>query len=51
MTMMTMLKRGGTWRLPNILTYGRLAAVPVVTSLLFWPELHWVRWTALGETA
>ncbi len=45
---MTMLRRGGTWSLPNILTYGRLVAVPVVASLLFWPELHWVRWTALG---
>lgn len=41
-------KRGRTWSLPNILTFGRLAAVPVVTALLFWPELGWVRWTALG---
>ena len=45
---MTFFKRGGTWSLPNILTYGRLVAVPVVVSLLFWPDLHWVRWTALG---
>jgi cardiolipin synthase len=36
------------WSLPNLLTYGRLACVPVVTGLLFWPEYHWVRWTALG---
>jgi CDP-diacylglycerol--glycerol-3-phosphate 3-phosphatidyltransferase/cardiolipin synthase len=48
---MTSLKRRGTWSLPNILTYGRLVAVPVVVSLLFWPELHWVRWTALGVFA
>ncbi len=34
--------------LPNILTYGRLAAVPVVAGLLQWPEEHWMRWTALG---
>jgi len=48
---MTSLKRRGTWSLPNMLTYGRLVAVPVVVSLLFWPELHWVRWTALGVFA
>ncbi len=35
--------------LPNILTYGRLAAVPVVAGLLLhWPNEHWMRWTALG---
>ena len=45
---MSTFKRGRTWSLPNILTYGRLVAVPVVTALLFWPELNWVRWTALG---
>ena len=36
------------WSLPNILTYGRVAAVPVVVGLLFWPEEFWMRWTALG---
>lgn len=35
-------------RLPNILTYGRVAAVPVVVALLFWPEADWARWSALG---
>lgn len=45
---MSSLDRGRTWSLPNILTYGRVAAVPVVAGLLFWPEIHWVRWTALG---
>lgn len=45
------IKKGGIWSLPNILTYGRLAAVPVVVSLMFWSELHWVRWTALGVFA
>lgn len=48
---MSSLERGRTWSLPNILTYGRLVAVPVVAALLFWPELHWVRWTALGVFA
>jgi len=36
------------WTLPNLLTYGRVLAVPIVTWLLFWPELHWVRWLALA---
>lgn len=36
------------WQLPNLLTYGRVAAVPVVAGLLFWPEKDWARWTALG---
>ncbi|MDB5594482.1 MAG: CDP-diacylglycerol--glycerol-3-phosphate 3-phosphatidyltransferase [Hyphomicrobiales bacterium] len=48
---MSSLERRRTWSLPNILTYGRLAAVPVVAGLLFWPELHWVRWIALGVFA
>lgn len=34
--------------LPNILTYGRLFAVPIVAGLLQWPDEHWMRWTALG---
>ncbi|GAC1338487.1 MAG: CDP-diacylglycerol--glycerol-3-phosphate 3-phosphatidyltransferase [Beijerinckiaceae bacterium] len=36
------------WTLPNILTYGRVVAVPVVVALLFWPDVAWMRWTALG---
>lgn len=36
------------WNLPNILTYGRVVAVPMVVGLLFWPEEDWARWTALG---
>ena len=35
------------WTLPNILTYGRVLAVPVVVVLLFWPDLAWMRWSAL----
>jgi CDP-diacylglycerol--glycerol-3-phosphate 3-phosphatidyltransferase/cardiolipin synthase len=34
--------------LPNLLTYGRVAAVPVVAALLFWPLEDWARWSALA---
>lgn len=34
--------------LPNMLTYGRVAAVPVVAACLFWPDEPAMRWTALG---
>lgn len=37
--------------LPNLLTYGRVAAVPVVAALLFWPNEDWARWTALAVFA
>jgi cardiolipin synthase (CMP-forming) len=33
--------------LPNLLTYGRLVAVPAVVALLFWPKDTWSRWGAL----
>ena len=36
------------WSLPNILTYGRLFAVPLVVGCLFWSEIEAMRWTALG---
>jgi len=36
-----------SWSLPNILTYARCAAVPVVAGLLFWPNESWARWSAL----
>jgi CDP-diacylglycerol--glycerol-3-phosphate 3-phosphatidyltransferase len=36
------------WNLPNLLTYGRVAAVPVVAALLFWPEVDGFRWAALA---
>lgn len=35
------------WNLPNILTYGRIAAVPVVAGLLMW-DTHTARWIALS---
>jgi CDP-diacylglycerol--glycerol-3-phosphate 3-phosphatidyltransferase/cardiolipin synthase len=34
--------------LPNLLTYGRVAAVPILVALLFWPDDRWANWTALG---
>jgi CDP-diacylglycerol--glycerol-3-phosphate 3-phosphatidyltransferase len=45
----TTIQTGGSrrWTLPNILTYGRVVAVPVVVMLLFWPDNAWMRWTAL----
>ena len=37
--------------LPNILTYARIAAVPVVVGILFWQSIFggplWLRWVAL----
>ena len=34
--------------LPNILTYGRVLAVPLVVVCLFWPAEFSMRWTALA---
>jgi CDP-diacylglycerol--glycerol-3-phosphate 3-phosphatidyltransferase len=42
------MRRSKALSLPNILTYGRLAAVPAVVGLLFWPEDLWSRWIALA---
>src|SRR5262245_7422028 len=37
--------------LPNLLTYARIAAVPVVVALMFWQSIFdgplWLRWVAL----
>ena len=43
--------RSKAFNLANMLTYGRLAAVPAVVGLLFWPEDHWSRWFALAVFA
>jgi CDP-diacylglycerol--glycerol-3-phosphate 3-phosphatidyltransferase len=40
--------RSKALNLPNLLTYGRLVAVPAVVALLFWPEDRWSRWFALA---
>lgn len=37
-----------TFSLPNILTFGRILAVPAVVFVLLWPTQEWARWTALG---
>jgi CDP-diacylglycerol--glycerol-3-phosphate 3-phosphatidyltransferase len=41
--------------LPNLLTYGRIAAVPVVVALLYWQSIFdgglWLRWVALAVFA
>ena len=42
------MRRSRALNLPNILTYGRLAAVPAVVALLFWPQDRWSRWAALA---
>ncbi len=41
------MRRSKAFNLANMLTYGRLVAVPAVVGLLFWPEDHWSRWFAL----
>ena len=41
-------RRSELLNLPKVLTYCRVAAVPVVAGLLFWPEDKWSRWAALS---
>ena len=48
MTIATPMGRSKALNLPNILTYARLAAVPAVVALLFWPRDDWMRWAALA---
>jgi cardiolipin synthase (CMP-forming) len=48
MSIGTPTHRSRALSLPNILTYGRLVAVPAVVALLFWPEDQWSRWIALA---
>ncbi|AWM86188.1 CDP-diacylglycerol--glycerol-3-phosphate 3-phosphatidyltransferase [Microvirga sp. 17 mud 1-3] len=45
------MRRSKAFNLANMLTYGRLVAVPAVVALLFWPEDHWSRWIALAVFA
>ena len=40
--------RSKAFNLANLLTYGRLVAVPAVVGLLFWPRDDWMRWAALA---
>ena len=41
-------RRSQAWTLANCLTYGRVAAVPVVVGLLFWPDEPAARFAALA---
>ena len=47
---MTSISRGGShrWSLPNVLTYGRILAVPLLVACLFWPKIDAMRWIAFG---
>jgi len=47
MTIAQPIRRSKALNLPNVLTYARLTAVPVVVALLFWPRDDWARWPAL----
>ena len=44
--------RARPFSLPNILTYGRILAIPVVIGCLYWSDFHnggqWLRWVALA---
>jgi CDP-diacylglycerol--glycerol-3-phosphate 3-phosphatidyltransferase/cardiolipin synthase len=42
------VRRPGPFSVPNLLTYGRILAIPAVVGLLFWPREDWVRWIALA---
>ncbi len=44
----TKMNGSKTFSLPNILTFGRILAVPAVVFVLLWPDKEWARWTALG---
>lgn len=41
-------KRRLATTLPNLLTYARMACIPVIVGLLFWPGDPAMRWWALG---
>lgn len=40
--------RGQRWALPNLLTYGRVVAVPIVAAALLSSDAFWMRWAALA---
>lgn len=48
MALSTAARPKRTWNLPNVLTYGRMAAVPVVAGCLLWTDAFWMHWLALG---
>ncbi|MCP8937039.1 CDP-diacylglycerol--glycerol-3-phosphate 3-phosphatidyltransferase [Alsobacter sp. SYSU M60028] len=48
MTLATNMRRANPFNLPNVLTYGRVAAVPLVVVCMYYPDEFWMRWTALA---
>jgi cardiolipin synthase len=52
MNIATTRGQGKTMSLPNILTYARIAAIPVVIGCVFWESIldgpMWLRWVALA---
>ena len=42
------IERERQWKLPNLLTYGRMVAVPAVAGCLFAPDDFRMRWLALA---
>jgi cardiolipin synthase (CMP-forming) len=40
--------RSNPFSLPNLLTYGRIVAVPAIVAILFWSKDDSMRWWALG---
>ncbi|MCT4654667.1 MAG: CDP-diacylglycerol--glycerol-3-phosphate 3-phosphatidyltransferase [Cohaesibacter sp.] len=42
------MKKSTTFSLPNILTFGRILAVPALVVCMLWPDSDTARWTALG---
>jgi cardiolipin synthase (CMP-forming) len=40
--------RSNPFSLPNLLTYGRIVAVPAIVAILFWSKEDFMRWWALG---
>ena len=42
------IERERQWQLPNLLTYGRMVAVPFVAACLFAPDEFAMRWLALA---
>ena len=47
---MTSISGGAShrWSLPNLLTYGRIVAVPLVIGCMFWSRVDAMRWTAFA---
>jgi cardiolipin synthase len=51
MALASEMRRANPLNLPNVLTYGRVVAVPVIVVCMFWPEEFWMRWAAFAVFA